>query len=127
MLPAEIRVGHVLRYSYLWHWQHMQGREEGEKDRPVLVLALVTTLEDGTPIVRVLPITHSPPAEQSNAMEIPAAVKRRLKLDDDRSWIILTESNRFAWPGPDLRPMDSDSGYIGSLPPLCSPRSSGGL
>ena len=117
MLPAEIRVGHVLRYSYLWHWQHMQGREEGEKDRPVLVLALVTTLEDGTPIVRVLPITHSPPAEQSNAMEIPAAVKRRLKLDDDRSWIILTESNRFAWPGPDLRPMDSDSGYIGSLPP----------
>ncbi|TIL96170.1 MAG: hypothetical protein E5Y73_03190 [Mesorhizobium sp.] len=26
MLPAEIKVGHVFRYSYLWHWQHARGR-----------------------------------------------------------------------------------------------------
>jgi hypothetical protein len=51
MLPADIRVGHILRYSYLWNWQYLKGREDGDKDRPVLVLALVTTLEDGTPIV----------------------------------------------------------------------------
>ncbi|MCA9239706.1 MAG: hypothetical protein KDA37_05890, partial [Planctomycetales bacterium] len=38
-------------------------------------------------------------------------------LDDDRSWIVLTESNRFVWPGPDLRPVDSDSGYYGPLTP----------
>ncbi|RWO63643.1 MAG: hypothetical protein EOS14_04175 [Mesorhizobium sp.] len=25
MLPAEIKVGHVFRYSYLWHWQHREG------------------------------------------------------------------------------------------------------
>ena len=56
MLPTEIKVGHVFRYSYLWHWQYLEGREEGDKDRPCLVLALVTTLEDGTPAVRVLPI-----------------------------------------------------------------------
>ena len=60
MLPAEIKVGHVFRYSYLWHWQHREGREDGDKDRPCLVLALVTMQEDGSPVVRVLPITHTP-------------------------------------------------------------------
>jgi hypothetical protein len=30
---------------------------------------------------------------------------------------VLTESNRFAWPGPDLRPTDSADGYYGPLPP----------
>lgn len=117
MLPAEIKVGHVLRYSYLWHWQHLEGREEGDKDRPCLVLALVTTLEDGTPVVRVLPITHTAPKNAEDALEIPPAVKNRMRLDDDRSWIILTESNRFAWPGPDLRPLVSENGYHGPLPP----------
>lgn len=117
MLPTEIKVGHVFRYSYLWHWQHLEGREEGDKDRPCLVLALVTTLEDGTPIVRVLPISHSPPVRADEAIEIPPATKRRLGLDDERSWIVLSESNRFAWPGPDIRPVDSDNGYFGPLPP----------
>jgi hypothetical protein len=30
---------------------------------------------------------------------------------------VLTESNRFVWPGPDVRPLDSESGYHGPLPP----------
>ncbi len=117
MLPADIRVGHVLRYSYLWHWQHQKGREDGDKDRPVLVLALVTTLEDGTPVVRVLPITHTPPKDAADTVELPVRVKRRLGMDAERSWIIVSESNRFAWPGPGLRPADSDTGYLGPLPP----------
>jgi hypothetical protein len=117
MLPADIKVGHILRYSYLWHRQHLAGREDGDKDRPVLVLALVTTLEDGTPVVRVLPLTHTPPKDSAGAVEIPVLVKRRLGLDDERSWIILTETNRFAWPGPDLRPTATETGYIGPLLP----------
>ncbi len=117
MLPTDIKVGHVLRYSCLWHWQHMEGREEGDKDRPCLVLALMATLEDGTPVVRVLPITHTPPKDTEDALEIPAAVKSRLRLDEEKSWIILSESNRFTWPGPDLRPLDNASGYYGPLPP----------
>jgi hypothetical protein len=117
MLPADIKTGHVLRYSYLWHLQHLEGRVEGDKDRPCLVLALVTTLEDGTPVVRVLPITHMPPNNAEDALEIPVSVKNRLRLDEERSWIILTESNRFAWPGPDLRPLDTADGYFGPLPP----------
>lgn len=113
MLPAEIKVGHVFLYSYLWHWQ---GREEGDRDRPCLVLALVAMQEDGSPVVRVLPITHTP-SDPADAIEIPAAVKLRLRLDGERSWIVLTESNRFAWPGPDIRPLETESGYYGPLPP----------
>ena len=117
MLPAEPKVGWVFRYSYLWHWQYRDGREEGDKDRPALVLAIVAQLEDGTPVVRVLPITHSPPSHPDHAVEIPAATKKRLGLDDDRSWIVLTESNRFVWPGPNVRPLDTATGYHGPLPP----------
>jgi hypothetical protein len=30
-------------------------------------------------------------------------VKRHLGLDEDRSWIVVSEGNEFAWPGYDLR------------------------
>jgi hypothetical protein len=115
MLPTEVRVGWIFRYAYLWDWQHREGREEGDKDRPCLVLAIVMTTEEGAPVVRVLPITHAPPADPAEAIEIPAGVKNRLRLDDERSWIVLTESYRFVWPGPDLRAVDSVSGYYGAL------------
>lgn len=117
MLPAEPKVGWIFRYSYLWHRQYLQGREEAEKDRPTLVLAIVATLADGVSVVRVLPVTHTPPSNADDAIEIPVATKRRLGLDDERSWIVLTESNRFVWPGRDIRPVDGDSGYYGPLPP----------
>ncbi|MBY3060343.1 plasmid maintenance toxin (PemK-like) [Rhizobium leguminosarum] len=117
MLPTEVRVGWIFRYAYLWDWQHREGREEGDKDSPCLVLAIVMTTEEGAPVVRVLPITHTPPANPADAIEIPADVKARLRLDAERSWVVLTESNRFAWPGPDLRSVDSESGYYGALTP----------
>jgi hypothetical protein len=53
----------------------------------------------------------------ADAVEIPAEVKSRLRLHASRSWIVLTESNRFTWPGPDLHAVDSDSGYYGALTP----------
>ena len=81
------------------------------------MLAIVATNEKGNSIVRVLPITHLPPSNPLDALEIPRMVKERLRLDDDRSWIVLTESNRFIWPGPDIRPVDTENGYFGALPP----------
>ncbi|HWN49838.1 MAG TPA: plasmid maintenance toxin (PemK-like) [Xanthobacteraceae bacterium] len=116
MLPTEVRVGYIFRYSYLWHRQHLEGHEEGDKDRPCLVLASIKA-EDGSSAVRVLPITHTPPDDPATAIEIPRLVKERLRLDYERSWIVLTESNRFVWPGPDLRPVHSDTGYYGPIPP----------
>ncbi len=67
----------------------------------------------------MLPVTHTPPDNPQLAVEIPAAVKRRIGLDDTRSWVVLTEANRFVWPGPDLRPRrrgDAASIVYGPLP-----------
>ena len=107
--------GLVIRYSYLWAeeygylWaeEYGRGQEEGTKDRPCAVI-LVTTDVTGERSVTVLPITHAPPpANSSLAVEILAATTRRLGLDDERSWVLLTEANRFIWPGPDLRPANA--------------------
>jgi hypothetical protein len=95
--------GLVIRYSYLWRSEHLQGREEGVKDRPCAIILIVTD-DKGDQVVTVLPITHSPPDRRNAAIEIPLATKQRLGLDAERSWIVLTEANRFLWPGPDLRP-----------------------
>lgn len=95
--------GLVIRYGYLWAEEYGRGREEGSKDRPCAVI-LVTGNDTGDRTVTVLPITHSPPPNPALALEIPAATKHRLGLDDDRSWVLLSEANRFIWPGPDLRP-----------------------
>jgi hypothetical protein len=96
----------VIRYAYLWSHENNRGIEEGGKDRPCAVLLAV--LDDtGVRKVVVLPITHTPPQDPAEAIEIPPATKRRLKLDDERSWIVLAEANRFTWPGPNLRPIKS--------------------
>lgn len=108
----------VIRYAYLWQSEHKQGIEEGCKDRPCAILLTVAN-DAGDQKVIVLPITHTPPYDPTLAIEIPQATKRRLNLDDDRSWIVLAEANRFTWPGPDLRPMKSgnvSSVVYGELP-----------
>jgi len=94
--------GLIIRYAFVWRDEAARGIEEGAKDRPCAVI-LVTTDEPDGPVVTVLPITHSPPSDPSLAVELPPATKRRLGLDDHRSWIVVTDANRFFWPGPDLR------------------------
>ena len=100
--------GLVVRYSYLWRQEHLKGQEEGVKDRPCAIILVVTNEENDDQTVTVLPITHTPPHQSDDAIEIPAPTKRRLGLDDERSWVVLTEANRFIWPGPDLRPARQD-------------------
>jgi hypothetical protein len=107
----------VIRYSYLWHKDAALGAEEGNKDRPCAIVMMVQN-EDGEDVVTVLPITHAPPYDSADALEIPADTKRRLGLDDARSWVVVAESNRFRWPGPDLRmarPGEAESILYGSL------------
>jgi len=114
----EPRPGLVIRYSYLWARERDAGRVEGVKDRPCAVL-LATRDEEGDLKVIVLPVTHARPHDSESAVEIPAATKRRLGLDDDQSWIVVTECNVFAWPGPDLRfsrEAGAESAAYGLLP-----------
>jgi hypothetical protein len=72
--------------------------------------------EAGHTVVFVLPITHSAPQDKEDGVEIPAATKRRLGLDSERSWIITTELNQFTWPGPDIRPTATGEFLYGMLP-----------
>jgi hypothetical protein len=81
---------------------------------------LVVLREGDHPIVRVLPVTHAPPVNSADALEIPFATKERLGLDSERSWVVLNEANDFIWPGPDLRPVpgrDPSTVAYGFLPP----------
>jgi hypothetical protein len=118
-LPKPVS-GLVIRYSYLWHSEYLEGREEGQKDRPCAIVAAVRADKSGTMRVLVLPITHTPPEHPSLAVEIPAKVKQRLHLDAARSWVVISEWNDFVWPGPDLRRLpgaDDASVAYGMLPP----------
>lgn len=108
----------VIRYAYLWRGEQERGLEEGAKHRPCAVLLSVLN-EAGERVVVALPVTHTPPRHPTEAVEVPAATKRRLGLDDERSWIVIGEANRFVWPGPDLRPLrpgDATSVVYGELP-----------
>ena len=109
--------GLVVSYSYLWHSEDEQDQEEGLKDRPCAII-LVAEDAAGETLVTVVPITHSAPAR--DAVEIALAVKRRLGVDEARSWTVVSEVNRFVWPGPDLRPVtrgDPERFDYGFLPP----------
>jgi hypothetical protein len=123
-LPPSPAVGLVVSYAYLWADEAEAGRAEGIKDRPA---AIVLARKDLGPseVVYVVPITHAPPraGEEHKKVLIPERVRRHLGLDDDASWIDVTELNVFVWPGPDLRPVprrgrgDDDPGcFYGFLP-----------
>ena len=94
-LPAPVP-GLVIRYSYLWHSEHLAGREEGEKDRPCAIVAALRPADDaGETRVLLLPVSHRRPAQAALAVEIPAQVKECLRLDAERSWVVLSEWNEF--------------------------------
>jgi hypothetical protein len=109
----------VISYSYLWWREHGTGAEEGRKRRPCAIVAARQMVE-GREIVTVVPVTHTPPADPLDAVEIPALLKVHLSLDEFPSWIVVTETNDFLWPGPDLQPIpDVQPGRFdyGMLPP----------
>lgn len=112
------QVGQVVRYSYLWKREADEGREEGIKDRPAVIVVAQHREGSRTRVV-VAPITHTPPVDPSGGVELPPATRRRIGLDDVRQWIVLNELNAFLWPGPDLRPLPGQgllSVIIGVLP-----------
>ncbi len=120
MSLPEPEEGLVIRYGYLWHSEFLQGREQGAKDRPCAIIVAIRTEPTDRFRVFVLPITHSPPNAADEAIEIPLNVKRRLDLDHERSWIVLTEWNEFYWPSPDLARISSEQNApicYGVLPP----------
>lgn len=110
--------GLVLNYGYLWHKESVAGYEEGRKSRPSVIIVSTAVTETGEMRVTVAPITHSPPSDPNSSIELPQRVKQSLGLDQDRSWVVLSEGNKFLWPGFDLRRSEKIGGYeYGFLPP----------
>jgi hypothetical protein len=97
----------------------MTDQEEGSKDRPCAVVVAVRG-EATQWRVYALPITHSEPAVDTREIEIPGSVKARLRLDGERSCVVVSEANHFHSPGLDLRFLPGallDSSVYGFLPP----------
>jgi hypothetical protein len=114
------QLGLVISFSFLWSDEAEEGQVEGRKDRPcAVVLALKASEHGERKQVAVVPITHSPPCDLRVAIELPHRVKEHLRLDSERSWVILDEFNVFVWPGFDLRPIKGQVGRVdyGLLPP----------
>lgn len=65
----------------------------------------------------VCPITHSPPRRKEERIEIPPKVAKHLGLNWERSWIVVSEVNRFTWPSAGLRPVSQGCWAYGYLPP----------
>src|ERR1700761_1839030 len=85
--------GLVFRYDFLWQEDASEGRTSG-KTRP----ACIAVVLDEPAIVVILPITHSKPKRQADAVEVPATVCHRLGLDEERSWIVVSQYNVDNWP-----------------------------
>lgn len=81
------------------------------------MVVLGTITRRGRTQLLVAPITHLKPQREADGVEIPANVKAQLGLDGERSWIVITELNRFLWPGPDVRIVaGADTPFYDMLP-----------
>lgn len=111
--------GLVIRYSFLWSSEHLEGAIEGAKDRPCAIIVAARHGPSGDVQTIVAPITHRPPEDPGTSIEIPGTTCRSLGLDRGRHWLRLDELNSFAWPGYDLRPIPGQPGRYdyGMLPP----------
>jgi PemK-like, MazF-like toxin of type II toxin-antitoxin system len=95
----------------LWSREAEAGRNQG-KDRPA---CLVVSSDSTAPsqFVVILPITHTPPASGAEGVEIPAKVKKVLGLDDQPSWVIVSEYNIDEWPNGGLSQIPGKPGQYG--------------
>ena len=82
MAFPEPQLGLVLSYAYLWHHEHEAGRSEGVKDRPCVIVLALARPGEGRTLVRVVPVTHTPPTNPQTAFELPPAVKNHLGQTD---------------------------------------------
>ena len=95
--------GLVVRYDYLWTHEVAAGRDQG-KDRPTCIVAATDSLARPRYVV-LLPITHISPTDATVGIEVPPRVKQALGLDDEPSWVIVSEHNIDEWPSGGLSPI----------------------
>lgn len=117
MVLPEPKPGLVIRYDYLWTNEAAAGRDQGKERPACLVAASDSTVRPR--FVVILPITHTPPDGRTVGIEIPAKVGQALGLDDEPSWIVVSEYNVDEWPSGGLAPLPERPGAFsyGFIPP----------
>lgn len=106
----QLKIGHVLRYVYLFKSEAAAGQDEGAKERPVVVLHV----DHDARRVYVLPVTTKGDGKMGT-IPLPAEVASACGLTPQSS-ILVTEYNHFKWLGFDIRPV-GESYVTGRLPP----------
>ncbi len=115
-LPA-LTLGLVVRYEYLWA-RRMHTSVNADKDHPACVVATFRLTGGAEDFVIYLPISHTPPADDEEGIELPPHAKAAAGLDGRPQWIVLSECNIDAWP-IDVRSLPRQPGrfHYGHLPP----------
>lgn len=105
--------GEVHNYVYLFKADADRGAIEGDKARPVLVIAA----GDGRAFV--LAITTKGEFSSAQTVRIPTEVAHAMGLPrPDESWLLVSEANLFTWVGYDLRLVPGrDTSLFGRSPP----------
>ena len=109
--------GLVVHFNYLWTSEFDRGRQEARYPRPCAIVLSYRRSADGAMIAMLAPITHAEPRPDDRAIEIPLAVKKRLGMDDQRSWVVVDEVNETVWPGYDLQTNAQGQYAYGFIPP----------
>jgi hypothetical protein len=76
--------GLVIRYGFVWSHEQDAGAAEGSKDRPRAIVVAAKRRATGDIMAIVAPITHAPPQDRSDSLEIPMPICRSLGLDSGR-------------------------------------------
>ena len=110
MAIPQPKPGLVVRYDYLWTHESAAGRHQG-KERPVCLVA-ASDSKTRPRFVVLLPITHTRPDGNTIGIEIPAKAKQAIGLDNERSWVIVSEYNIDEWPNGGLSPIPGNPGVF---------------
>ena len=113
----ELTVGLIVRYEYLWA-RRAGNADTAGKDHPACVVMTYRIDDRPEDFVIYLPISHTPPRDGEEGIELPDAVKTRAGLDHGRQWILISECNIDTW-AQDVRHIPGRSGryHYGHLPP----------
>lgn len=111
--------GLVIRYDFLWSHEQTRGQSDGAKDRPCVIVAAIVQNADGKTEILVVPVTHTPPPQDSGAIGLPARVSAHLGLDGEQSYVITGEANSVVWDDPGIVPARPGQAWAyGRLPKM---------
>jgi len=90
---ADIKLGDVWRFPYLWKREERLGDTEGRKNRPVVMVLLIQN-DKGQQEAMLVPVTSQPQNDSPFAVPVPDIEKKRAGLDIHMDlWVVTDEHN----------------------------------